>query len=106
MGFTYKVEYEIQDANGNSLFTGTEEDLKKKLAELEKNFYTSSDATIAVEESGLNISDSGLNQSQYGKTLSLVSKYSNEDILDENGDVTDKAQKTVSELKTFYDQLI
>lgn len=106
MGFTYKVEYEIQDANGNSLFTGTEEDLKKKLAELEKNFYTSSDATIAVEESGLNISDSGLNQSQYGKTLSLVSKYSNEDILDENGDVTDKAQKAVSELKTFYDQLI
>lgn len=106
MGFTYKVEYEIQDANGNSLFTGTEEDLKKKLAELEKNFYTSSDATIAVEESGLNISDSGLNQNQYGKTLSLVSKYSNEDILDENGDVTDKAQKTVSELKTFYDQLI
>ena len=106
MGFTYKVEYEIQDANGNSLFTGTEEDLKKKLAELGKNFYTSSDATIAVEESGLNISDSGLNQSQYGKTLSLVSKYSNEDILDGNGDVTDKAQKTVSELKTFYDQLI
>ena len=106
MGFTYKVEYEIQDANGNSLFTGTEEDLKKKLAELEKNFYTSSDATIVVEESGLNISDSGLNQSQYGKTLSLVSKYSNEDILDENGDVTDKAQKAVSELKTFYDQLI
>ena len=106
MGFTYKVEYEIQDANGNSLFTGTEEDLKKKLAELGKNFYTSSDATIAVEESGLNISDSGLNQSQYGKTLSLVSKYSNEDILDGNGDVTDKAQKAVSELKTFYDQLI
>lgn len=106
MGFTYKVEYEIQDANGNSLFTGTEEDLKKKLAELEKNFYTSSDATIVVEESGLNISDSGLNQSQYGKTLSLVSKYSNEDILDENGDVTDKAQKAVSELKTFYEQLI
>lgn len=106
MGFTYKVEYEIQDVNGNSLFTGTEEDLKKKLAELEKNFYTSSDATIAVEESGLNISDSGLNQSQYGKTLSLVSKYSNENILDENGDVTDKAQKAVSELKTFYDQLI
>lgn len=106
MGFIYKVEYEIQDANGNSLFTGTEEDLKKKLAELEKNFYTSSDATIVVEESGLNISDSGLNQSQYGKTLSLVSKYSNEDILDENGDVTDKAQKAVSELKTFYDQLI
>lgn len=106
MGFTYKVEYEIQDVNGNSLFTGTEEDLKKKLAELEKNFYTSSDATIVVEESGLNISDSGLNQSQYGKTLSLVSKYSNEDILDENGDVTDKAQKAVSELKTFYDQLI
>lgn len=106
MGFTYKVEYEIQDANGNSLFTGTEEDLKKKLAELGKNFYTSSDATIAVEESGLNISDSGLNQSQYGKTLSLVSKYSNEDILDGNGDVTGKAQKAVSELKTFYDQLI
>ena len=106
MGFTYKVEYEIQDANGNSLFTGTEEDLKKKLAELGKSFYTSSDATIAVEESGLNISDSGLNQSQYGKTLSLVSKYSNEDILDGNGDVTDKAQKAVSELKTFYDQLI
>lgn len=106
MGFTYKVEYEIQDANGNSLFTGTEEDLKKKLAELGKNFYTSSDAAIAVEESGLNISDSGLNQSQYSKTLSLVSKYSNEDILDENGDVTDKAQKAVSELKTFYDQLI
>lgn len=106
MGFTYKVEYEIQDANGNSLFTGTEEDLKKKLAELGKNFYTSSDATIAIEESGLNISDSGLNQSQYGKTLSLVSKYSNEDILDGNGDVTDKAQKAVSELKTFYDQLI
>lgn len=106
MGFTYKVEYEIQDANGNPLFTGTEEDLKKKLAELGKNFYTSSDATIAVEESGLNISDSGLNQSQYGKTLSLVSKYSNENILDENGDVTDKAQKAVSELKTFYDQLI
>lgn len=106
MGFTYKVEYEIQDANGNSLFTGTEEDLKKKLTELGKNFYTSSDATIAVEESGLNISDSGLNQSQYGKTLSLVSKYSNEDILDGNGDVTDKAQKAVSELKTFYDQLI
>lgn len=106
MGFTYKVEYEIQDANGNSLFIGTEEDLKKKLAELGKNFYTSSDATIAVEESGLNISDSGLNQSQYGKTLSLVSKYSNEDILDGNGDVTDKAQKAVSELKTFYDQLI
>jgi chromosome segregation ATPase len=106
MGFTYKVEYEIQDANGNPLFIGTEEDLKKKLAELGKNFYTSSDATIAVEESGLNISDSGLNQSQYGKTLSLVSKYSNENILDENGDVTDKAQKAVSELKTFYDQLI
>ena len=106
MGFTYKVEYEIQDANGNSLFTGTEEDLKKKLAELGKNFYTSSDATIAVEESGLNISDSGLNQSQYSKTLSLVSKYSNENILDGNGDVTDKAQKAVSELKTFYDQLI
>lgn len=106
MGFTYKVEYEIQDANGNSLFTGTEEDLKKKLAELGKNFYTSSDAAIAVEESGLNISDSGLNQSQYSKTLSLVSKYSNENILDGNGDVTDKAQKAVSELKTFYDQLI
>lgn len=106
MGFTYEVEYEIQDANGNPLFTGTEEDLKKKLAELGKNFYTSSDATIAVEESGLNISDSGLNQSQYGKTLSLVSKYSNEDILDGNGNVTDKAQQAVSDLKTFYNQLI
>lgn len=106
MGFTYEVEYEIQDANGNSLFIGTEEDLKKKLAELGKNFYTSSDAAIVVEESGLNISDSGLNQSQYSKTLSLVSKYSNENILDGNGDVTDKAQKAVSELKTFYDQLI
>lgn len=106
MGFTYEVEYEIQDANGNTLFTGTEEDLKKKLAELGKNFYTSSDATIAVEESGLNISDSGLDQSQYGKTLSLVSKYSNEDILDGNGNVTDKAQQAVSDLKTFYDQLI
>lgn len=106
MGFTYEVEYEIQDANGNTLFTGTEEDLKKKLAELGKNFYTSSDATIAVEESGLNVSNSGLDQSQYGKTLSLVSKYSNEDILDGNGNVTDKAQQAVSDLKTFYDQLI
>lgn len=106
IGFTYEIKYEIEDAEGNSLFSGTEEELKKKLAEIGKTFYTSSDMALAMEQSGLDTSDSGLNQEEYSRTLSLISKYSNENVITSDGNIADKAQQEVTDLKKYYDSII
>lgn len=106
IGFTYEIKYEIEDAEGNPLFSGTEEELKKKLAEIGKTFYTSSDMTLAMEQSGLDTSDSGLNQEEYSRTLSLISKYSNENVITSDGNIADKAQQEVTDLKKYYDSII
>lgn len=105
IGFTYKVEYEIK-VGDNVLFSGTEEELKKKLAEIGKTFYTSSDMALAMEQSGLDTSDSGLNQEEYSRTLSLISKYSNENVITRDGNIADKAQQEVIDLKKYYDSII
>ena len=105
IGFTYEVEWQIK-VGDNILFSGTEEELKKKLAEIGKTFYTSSEMALAMEQSGLDTSDSGLNQEEYSRTLSLISKYSNEDVLASDGNIADKAQREVTDLKKYYDSII
>ena len=105
IGFTYEVEWQIK-VGDNILFSGTEEELKKKLAEIGKTFYTSSEMALAMEQSGLDTSDSDLNQEEYSRTLSLISKYSNEDVLTGDGNIADKAQQEVADLKKYYDSII
>nr|DAU31753.1 MAG TPA: hypothetical protein [Caudoviricetes sp.] len=61
---------------------------------------------LAMEQSGLDTSDSGLNQEEYSRTLSLISKYSNEDVLASDGNIADKAQREVTDLKKYYDSII
>ena len=61
---------------------------------------------LAMEQSGLDTSDSGLNQEEYSRTLSLISKYSNENVITSDGNIADKAQQEVTDLKKYYDSII
>ena len=59
-----------------------------------------------MEQSGLDTSGSGLNQEEYSRTLSLISKYSNENVITSDGNIADKAQQEVADLKKYYDSII
>lgn len=97
--------YVLYDADGNEFWRGTEEEYNQKLKDIASKFYSSNDIEAIASQSGqLN----GLSEEQNNrltKNLSLVSKFSNEDILGENGDIKQDALQQAADLEAIYQQI-
>lgn len=105
LNYSSKMVYVLYDANGNEFWRGTEEEYNQKLKDIASKFYSSSDIEAIASQSGqLN----GLSEEQNNrltKNLSLVSKFSNEDILGENGDIKQDALQQAADLEAIYQQI-
>lgn len=105
LNYSSKMVYVLYDADGNEFWRGTEEEYNQKLKDIASKFYSSSDIEAIASQSGqLN----GLSEEQNNrltKNLSLVSKFSNEDILGENGDIKQDALQQAADLEAIYQQI-
>lgn len=105
LNYSSKMVYVLYDADGNEFWRGTEEEYNQKLKDIASKFYSYSDIEAIASQSGqLN----GLSEEQNNrltKNLSLVSKFSNEDILGENGDIKQDALQQAADLEAIYQQI-
>lgn len=105
LNYSSKMVYVLYDADGNEFWRGTEEEYNQKLKDIASKFYSSSDIEAIASQSGqLN----GLSEEQNNrltKNLSLVSKFSNEGILGENGDIKQDALQQAADLEAIYQQI-
>ena len=105
LNYSSKMVYVLYNADGNEFWRGTEEEYNQKLKDIASKFYSSNDIEAIASQSGqLN----GLSEEQNNrltKNLSLVSKFSNEDILGENGDIKQDALQQAADLEAIYQQI-
>lgn len=105
LNYSSKMVYVLYDADENEFWRGTEEEYNQKLKDIASKFYSSSDIEAIASQSGqLN----GLSEEQNNrltKNLSLVSKFSNEGILGENGDIKQDALQQAADLEAIYQQI-
>lgn len=105
LNYSSKMVYVLYNEDGNEFWRGTEEEYNQKLKDIASKFYSSSDIEAIASQSGqLN----GLSEEQNNrltKNLSLVSKFSNEGILGENGDIKQDALQQAADLEAIYQQI-
>lgn len=105
LNYSSKMVYVLYNADENEFWRGTEEEYNQKLKDIASKFYSSNDIEAIASQSGqLN----GLSEEQNNrltKNLSLVSKFSNEDILGENGDIKQDALQQAADLEAIYQQI-
>ena len=86
-GLSATLTYNLKDANGNVIFSGTEEEFDKELDRLRGNFYTKDEAEALYVQSKDNGYDFGntFNFDQIINTIQLAKQQLGSEIVGENG---------------------
>lgn len=105
LNYSSKMVYVLYNADGNEFWRGTEEEYNQKLKDIASKFYSSNDIEAIASQSGQLNGLSEEQNSRLTKNLSLVSKFSNEDILGENGDIKQDALQQAADLEAIYQQI-